>query len=427
MERASGGLADPFLEQVSREEKVPLEDLLHRLASGQVVVPANPFRRGLKPLGIGRGLRTKVNANLGSSQGCSSLAQEKEKLQAALAAGADTVMDLSTGGELGLVLKEMLNLCPVPFGTVPIYQAAIEAREKRGSLVQMTVDELFAVIEQQAQAGVDFMTVHAGLTLETVELLRRAGRKMEVVSRGGTFTLGWMLYHQQENPLYQHFDRLLELARRYELILSLGDALRPGAIADATDQPQIKELLTLGGLVQRCREAGVQCMVEGPGHVPLDQIEANVVLQKSLCQGAPFYVLGPLVTDVAPGYDHITAAIGGALAAMAGADFLCTVTPAEHLGLPGPTEIREGVIAARIAAHAADLVKKVPGAWEWDCRMAEARRALDWEAQERLAIDPAKVRAYHGSRLEEGECSMCGPYCAVKLIRQALGGEKLTC
>ncbi|NPV91555.1 MAG: phosphomethylpyrimidine synthase ThiC [Firmicutes bacterium] len=427
MENAREGLIEEAVVRAGLNEGVAAEDLARGLAEGVVVVPANPNHRNLVSAAIGRGLRTKVNANLGTSSGVSSLADEKAKLQAALEAGADAVMDLSIGEGVEEILRELLAMCPVPFGTVPIYQAALKAREERGSIVEMTVEDIFDSIERQARAGVDFITVHTGLRWETIGMLQSQGRVADVVSRGGSFTLAWMLHHQKENPLYENFDRLLHLARRYELILSLGDALRPGAIADATDQPQVHELLTLGTLVKRCREAGVQCMVEGPGHVPLDQVEANVILQKRLCGGAPFYVLGPLVTDVAPGYDHITSAIGGAIAAMAGADFLCYVTPAEHLGLPGPDDVRDGVIAARIAGHAADIVKGVPGAREWDRRMSTARKALDWEAQERLALDPSKVRAYRGRRLEEGECTMCGPFCAMKVISQALGGEKLTC
>lgn len=427
MERVRAGEVVSQVKEVAEKEGVEVETLAAAIAEGKAVIPANPAHRNLKPCGIGKGLRTKVNANIGTSSACSSLEEEKAKLKAALGAGADAVMDLSTGGVLSHVRAELLNACPVPFGTVPVYEAALVAREKYGSIVEMTAEDLFAVVEEQAKAGVDFMTVHAGLTSQVIPWLQQRERVADVVSRGGALILAWMLYHEKENPLYAQFDRLLEIARRYEVVLSLGDALRPGAVADATDRVQVHELLVLGDLVRRCRAAGVQAMVEGPGHVPLNQIEANVLLQKRICQEAPFYVLGPLVTDVAPGYDHITSAIGGALAAMAGADFLCYVTPAEHLGLPGVEEVRQGVIAARIAAHAADLAKGVPAAWEWDRQMSLARRALDWEAQERLALDPAPVRAYRKTVLEGGECTMCGPLCAMKLVAEALGGTKIKC
>ncbi|MCR4420501.1 MAG: phosphomethylpyrimidine synthase ThiC [Clostridia bacterium] len=428
LEKARRGEVSPEVEQAAQREGVGPETLARNLAEGRVVLPLNPRHRPL-PTAIGAGVRIKVNANLGTSSLAGSLEEEKQKLAVALASGADTVMDLSTGPDLVRCRQEMLAACPVPLGTVPVYQAMVRAREEHGAMIKLTVEELFAVIEEQAADGVDFMTVHCGLTAAGLERLTRQGRLIDIVSRGGAFTAAWMLHHQAENPLYAHYDRLLEIARRHDVTLSLGDGLRPGSVADATDRAQVQELLVLGELVDRAREAGVQVMVEGPGHVPLPDIAANVKLEKKLCREAPFYVLGPLVTDVAAGYDHIAAAIGGALAAAAGADFLCYVTPSEHLGLPGPEEVRQGVIAARIAAHAADLAKGLPGAWEWDRAMSRARKALDWEEQCRLAIDPEAARtgrrAYN--REEVRTCSMCGDYCAMQLISEHLGAPVGRC
>lgn len=423
---ARAGEITPAMRRVAEKEKVAVEEVLRKVAEGRVVIPANKNHANLDPCGIGEGLRTKVNANLGTSPAASSLELELAKLKVALEAGADAVMDLSTGGDLDGIRRAVLAASPVPVGTVPVYQAAVEAREKRGSIVAMTPDDLFGVIEKHAADGVDFITVHCGVTLEVVGRLQKEGRVTDIVSRGGALMAGWMLHNGRENPLYEQFDRLLEICLRYDVVLSLGDGLRPGSIADATDRAQIQELIVLGELVDRARTAGVQAMVEGPGHVPLDQVAANVQVQKSLCRGAPFYVLGPLVTDVAPGYDHIAAAIGGALAAMAGADFLCYVTPAEHLGLPTVEDVREGVIAARIAAHAADLAKGVPGAREWDLAMSRARKALDWEAQIKLAIDPEKASRYRRERNPVGTraCSMCGEFCAMDVVARYLGREK---
>jgi phosphomethylpyrimidine synthase len=424
---ARAGEITAAMRRVSEREKVPVEEILRKVAAGTVVIPANKNHVSLDPCGIGEGLRTKINANLGTSTAFPGIEDELTKLEAALKAGADAVMDLSTGGDLDGCRRAILARSSVPVGTVPIYQAAVEAREKRGGIVKMTADDLFAVIEKQAADGVDFITVHCGITLETIGRLQRQGRVTDIVSRGGSFLAGWMLHNERENPLYEQFDRLLEICLRYDVTLSLGDGLRPGCLADATDRAQIQELIVLGELVDRARAAGVQAMVEGPGHVPLDQVAANVQVQKTLCNGAPFYVLGPLVTDVAPGYDHITAAIGGALAAMAGADFLCYVTPSEHLGLPTIDDVKEGVVASRIAAHAADLVKGVPGAREWDLAMARARKALDWEAQINLAIDPEKARAYREKRNPAGTkaCTMCGDFCAMEIVARYLGAERV--
>ena len=422
MEKAGKGIITSEMKRVAEREGVDVALVVRGLSEGIIVIPRNVNHNTLDPMGIGKRLRTKVNANMGTSPDQADIETERQKLRLAIEAGADTVMDLSTGGDIDAVRAAILAEITVPLGTVPIYQAAIEAQNRHGSIVDMTADDIFAIIEKQAQDGVDFMTVHCGVTREAVERLRRQGRLMDVVSRGGSFLVGWMLHHQQENPLYAQYDRLLDIARKYEVTLSLGDGLRPGCLADATDRAQVQELITLGELVDQARKAGVQAMVEGPGHVPLDQIEANVKLEKQLCAGAPFYVLGPLVTDVAPGYDHITAAIGGALAAMAGADFICYVTPSEHLGLPTPADVREGVIAARIAAHAADIAKGLPGAMAWDEAMARARKSLNWQRQMELAIDPQKVAAYRqGKPQTEDVCTMCGQYCAMKLVAEYLG------
>ncbi|GFN22819.1 phosphomethylpyrimidine synthase ThiC [Thermanaeromonas sp. C210] len=429
LEAARQGKITPQMERVAAKEGVDVEVIRQRVAEGTVVIPANLHHTNLDPCGIGQGLRTKVNANIGTSTAFPDIAEELRKLEAALEAGADAVMDLSTGGDINACRRQVLARSPAAVGTVPIYQVTVEAQKRHGSMVGFTADELFDVIEAQAADGVDFITVHCGVTLEVVERLRREGRVADIVSRGGSFLVGWMLHHGEENPLYVQFDRLLDIARRYDVTLSLGDGLRPGCLADATDRAQIQELLVLGELVDRARAAGVQAMVEGPGHVPLNQVEANILLQKRLCRGAPFYVLGPIVTDVAPGYDHITAAIGGAIAAAAGADFICYVTPSEHLGLPTVEDVREGVIAARIAGHAADLVKGVPGAWEWDRAMARARKALDWEKQIELALDPVKARRYRSGRNEaEAEaCSMCGDFCAMRIVGEYLGKTMEKC
>jgi len=331
-------------------------------------------------------------------------------------------MDLSTGGDISAIRQAIVAASTVPIGTVPIYQAGIRAIDKHGAIIKMTVDELFATIEEHVSQGVDFITVHCGVTRAAIDRLKQQKRVTDVVSRGGSFLIGWILYNEKENPLYEHYDRLLELAREYDVTLSLGDGMRPGSLADATDRAQIEELLTLGELVERAQKAGVQVMVEGPGHLPLNQIETNVQLQKSVCKGAPFYVLGPLVTDIGAGYDHITGAIGGAIAAAAGTDFLCYVTPTEHLGLPDPEDVKQGVIASRIAAHAGDIVKGVKGALDWDRKMSLARKRLDWEEQVKLSLDPALSRRVHAKHASGGKaCSMCGSFCAMQLVEQFLG------
>ncbi|HJW88179.1 MAG TPA: phosphomethylpyrimidine synthase ThiC [Dehalococcoidia bacterium] len=421
-EWALKGTITPQMETVACREGVDPAFILEGLAKGTLCLPANPYHRNLEPCAIGKGLRTKVNANLGTSSDYGSLETELEKLRTAVEYGSDTVMDLSTGEDIPGMRRAIMAHSPIAVGTVPIYQAAVEAIDKYGSIVDMTPDDLFRVIEENARDGVDFMTVHCGITMVVVERLKRQRRVTDVVSRGGTFLIGWMLHNGKENPLYEHYDRLLELARAYDFTLSLGDGLRPGSLADATDRPQIEELITLGELVERAWEAGVQVMVEGPGHIPLDQIETNMRLQKTLCKGAPFYVLGPLVTDIGAGYDHITSAIGGALGAIYGADYLCYVTPSEHLGLPDADDVRLGVIASRIAGHAADIVKGVKGAAEWDLEMARARKSLDWEKQARLSLDPKRAFAVRSRHAPLGKaCSMCGKYCAMDLMEKYLG------
>ncbi len=424
--RIKAGEIPPHVSAVAEIEKVSRDKIVEDIITGRTVVPLNAAHKSAKPIGIGAGLSTKINANLGTSPDFPELLNELDKLKVAVEAGADTVMDLSIGGDIDKVREAIIKRSPVPVGTVPIYQAMIEAQEKNGSLVDMKADDLFDVIERQAQGGVDFITVHCGITNQSVDSLIKHRRVMDVVSRGGSFIIAWMLKHQRENPLYEDFDRLLEIAAKYDVTLSLGDGMRPGCLADASDSAQIQELLILGGLAKRARAAGVQVMVEGPGHMPVDQIEANVKMEKEICDGAPFYVLGPLVTDIAPGYDHITAAIGGTLAAIAGADYLCYVTPREHLGLPTLADVHEGVMASRIAAHAADVVKGVPGAGEWDLNMAKARKALNWEAQRRLAIDPDRAAKYYSQSGEKKTktCTMCSEFCAMELVSEFLGSKE---
>jgi phosphomethylpyrimidine synthase len=428
LEMARKGEITPQMEAVARVEGLDAEFVRAGVAKGTVVIPANVRHANLVPCGIGTGLSTKVNANIGTSSDFGDESTELEKLRVALAAGADTVMDLSTGGDISAIRRAIIAATSLPVGTVPIYQAGIEAIDKRGAIVKMSVDDIFAAIEDNARDGVDFVTVHCGVTQAAIARLKQQGRVTDIVSRGGAFLTGWMLHNDSENPLYEYYDRLLDIAREYDVTLSLGDGMRPGSLADATDRTQIEELVTLGELVQRAQEAGVQVMVEGPGHIPLDQVETNVRLQKAVCKGAPFYVLGPLVTDIAAGYDHINGAIGGAIAAMAGADFLCYVTPSEHLAIPDSDDVREGVIAARIAAHAADIVKGVKGAAERDRRMSQARQRLDWGEQARLSLDPEKFTRVHRQRATAGAaCSMCGQYCAMDLVAQYLGVKAGRC
>lgn len=421
MMMARRGDLTPEMEYVLQHEQITADMLLAGLAAGRIVLPVNKNRKLQSPQAIGTGLRTKVNANIGTSPDNCDPENEYRKLAVVEQAGADAFMDLSTGGNLDEIRDGMIQRARIPIGTVPIYQARVELTARNKGLREMSVDDLFSVIERQAANGVDFMTVHCGVTRRTIDALLAEGRLMNVVSRGGSFLVEWMLYNDAENPLFEHYDRLLEIAVRHDVTLSLGDGFRPGCLADATDRSQVQELIILGELTDRAWKQGVQVMIEGPGHMPLHHIAANVFLEKQLCHGAPFYVLGPLVTDIAPGYDHITAAIGGAIAASHGADFLCYVTPSEHLTLPTLDDVREGVIAARIAGHAADIAKGLPAAIAMDREMAEYRRTHDWVNQIRVSIDPQKAASKRESSMPQDDdtCTMCGEFCAIKVINQA--------
>ncbi len=419
MDAAREGRVTPELERVATDEGLDPREIMPRIADGTVVILKN-VRSSHRPVGLGKGLRTKVNANIGTSGDASDLEEELAKLDAAVAAGADAVMDLSTGGDIDAIRHEIVERSPVPVGTVPIYQAAVRARRAGKGVVDMTADEMLAAVEDHAKDGVDFVTVHCGVTLEVAEHCRRTPRLADVVSRGGAFLMEWMSKNGEQNPLYARYDDLLDIVREYDVALSLGDGLRPGALADANDAAQVAELTVIAELVARARDRGVQAIVEGPGHVPLHLVEASVELEKSLCGGAPFYVLGPLVTDVAPGYDHVGAAIGGAVAAMAGADFLCYVTPAEHLRLPTVDDVREGVYTLRVAAHAGDIGKGVVGARDWDDKLSRARRALRWDEVIDLSLDAEKAKAYRdaSSPADQELCTMCGEFCAIRKMTE---------
>jgi len=427
LEYARKGIITDKMREAALVEGISPEFIRDGIDAGNIIICHNIKHLNGSPLAVGRGLRTKVNANIGTSADDLDIAKELEKARVAVQSGADAIMDLSTGGPVDEIRRAIIAETKACIGSVPIYQAALDAvRIRKKAIVDMTVDDIFAGIIKHAEDGVDFITVHCGVTRGTVERMKGEGRIMDVVSRGGAFTIEWMTYNNRENPLYENFDRLLEITREYDMTLSLGDGFRPGCLADATDRAQIYELILLGELTQRAQEAGVQVMIEGPGHVPLNQIETNILLQKRLCHGAPFYVLGPLVTDIAPGYDHITCAIGGAMAAAAGADFLCYVTPSEHLRLPTVDDVREGVMAARIAAHAGDIAKGVKGAMEKDMAMARCRKKLDWEGQFNLAIDPEKARRLRAESgvSDHGACTMCGEFCAYKVMDDAMGKER---
>ncbi|RKX62499.1 MAG: phosphomethylpyrimidine synthase [Thermodesulfobacteriota bacterium] len=422
-DQAKQGIVSKLIERCALDEGLDPQFLVQAVGTGEVAIPHNRHVKLSRPMAVGKGISTKVNANIGTSKDHPELKAELEKLKVALDAGAHTIMDLSTGGPIKKIRQAIRDACPVPLGTVPIYQAAVETVERRKrSVCEMEVDDLLRVIEEHGQEGIDFVTIHCGLTLKAAEHLRLKERVMGVVSRGGSFILEWMMHNRKENPLFEHFDDILAIAREHDLTLSLGDGLRPGCLMDATDGAQVHELIVLGELTLRAWDAGVQVIIEGPGHMSMDQIPANVLLEKRLCHGAPFYVLGPLTTDIAPGYDHITSAIGGAIAAAAGADFLCYVTPAEHLKLPSLDDVKEGVIACRVAAHTADIVKEVPGAIEKDRMMAEARHRLDWKTQIELSIDPEKARLYReeGGEHHGSTCTMCGDYCAIKTYQRAM-------
>jgi phosphomethylpyrimidine synthase len=407
----------PAMEQAARHEGLDPEVIRQGLVRGTLVVPANREHRGLKPIAIGRGVQVKINANIGTSPHDVSLEKELAKLDAALKYGADAVMDLSTGGNLDEIRTALLGRCPAPFGTVPIYQVMTEAE----SIEELKGDWFLDMVHHHAKQGMDFVTVHCGVTREALPLLKK--RVTGVVSRGGSFLVAWMRRHGRQNPLFEHYDRLLDIAKEYDVTLSLGDGLRPGCLADATDRAQIHELKILGELTKRAWAKGVQVMVEGPGHLPLSAIRKNIRLQQKYCANAPFYVLGPLVTDVASGYDHIAGAIGGALAATWGAAFLCYVTPAEHLKLPEVEDVIDGVVASKIAAHAADIALGIPGAADWDLKMSKARRALDWQTQIQLSVNPDKARAYREmSQARDDQCTMCGRFCAMKVFDDRFEG-----
>lgn len=423
LEYARRGVVTEKMQAAAVAEGVPPEFIRAGLAAGNIVICHNIKHLNGIPLPVGTGLRTKINANIGSSSDDTDMQKELEKARIAVKYGADAIMDLSTGGPVDEIRRAIIAETTACIGSVPLYQAALDAvRVKKKAIVDMTVDDIFAGIVKHAEDGVDFITVHCGVTRSTVERMKNEGRLMDVVSRGGAFTIEWMSYNNQENPLFEHFDKLLAITKEYDMTLSLGDGFRPGCLADATDRAQIHELIILGELTQRAQDAGVQVMIEGPGHVPLNQIQTNIQLQKRLCHGAPFYVLGPLVTDIAPGYDHITCAIGGAIAAAAGADFLCYVTPSEHLRLPDVQDVRDGVIASRIAAHAADIAKGVKGAMDKDIQMAKCRKKLDWEGQFALALDPDKAREFKANSpvSDHGACTMCGEFCAYKVMDEAM-------
>ncbi len=420
IEHARAGHITDEVQAVARVEGLDPELISERIANGQLVITRNNRRNDLTPLGIGKGLRVKVNANIGTSRDALDLQTELDKARAAIAAGADTIMDLSTGGVLRDIRKTVMQATQAPIGTVPIYESAARALDMHKSFCHMSDDDLFNVIQQHLEDGVDFLTVHCGVNLETLGRMEQEGRIMDVVSRGGALTIAWMRYNEKDNPLFTQFDRLCRLAAGYDATLSLGDGFRPGSTVDATDRAQLQELITLGALQSYALEQGVQVMIEGPGHVPMDQIQSNVKIQKRICHDAPFYVLGPLVTDTAPGYDHITGAIGGALAAWAGADFLCYVTPAEHLRLPDIEDVREGVIASRIAAAAADLARGNPSQMNKERAMSTMRKKLDWEGMYRLAIDEQKARSSREKLppQDTSTCSMCGEFCAIKVQKK---------
>lgn len=425
LESARAGRVSGIMRRVAGDEHVDPEFIRKGIASGRIVVPKNERRAIAKPCAIGRGLKTKINANIGTSRDSSSLSGEIRKMEESIKLGSDTIMDLSTGSNISRTRRSILKKSSVPVGTVPIYEMVIDGSKRYGRLKDIPVDYMFDILEKQAREGVDFFTIHAGVTAKTVDLLRNSTRILDIVSRGGAFLAQWMTENSRENPFYEYFDRVLEITGKYDVTLSLGDGLRPGALHDATDIPQISELITLGELQKRALKAGVQVIIEGPGHVPIDQIEPNVMLEKTLCNNAPFYVLGPLVTDIAPGYDHITAAIGGAIAGSAGADFLCYVTPSEHLRLPTLEDVRDGVIAAKIAAHASDVAKGIKGAREWDIKISKARRRRDWDEQFKLAIDGKKPRLYRrlSSPAKKDVCTMCGEYCSIKISAKCIRKE----
>lgn len=426
MDAARKGIITPQMQIVAKKEKMREEELRELVAQGKVAIPANVGHTSLDPEGVGSMLRTKINVNLGVSRDCKDYDVEMEKVLSAVDLGAEAIMDLSSHGNTQPFRQKLTSECPAMIGTVPVYDSVIHYQRDLGTL---TAQDFIDVVELHAKDGVDFVTLHCGITRKTIDQIQRHKRKMNIVSRGGSLVFAWMSMTGQENPFYEYYDQILDICEKYDVTISLGDACRPGCLADASDVCQIEELVRLGELTKRAWDHNVQVMVEGPGHVPLDQVAANMKIQQQICMGAPFYVLGPLVTDIAPGYDHITAAIGGAVAAMSGAAFLCYVTPAEHLALPNVEDTKQGIIASKIAAHAADIAKGIPGARDIDDKMAGARRVLDWDAQFACALDPKTAKAIRDSRLPEDDhsdtCSMCGKFCAVRSMNKALAGEEI--
>lgn len=422
MDAARRNIITDEMKIVAEYENMPVEELKELVAKGQVAIPANKNHKCLKPYGIGSKLKTKINVNLGTSKDCLDLDVEMQKVNEAIKLGAESIMDLSSFGDTRTFRKKLTSECSAIIGTVPIYDAIVYYNK---ALKAITSREWIDVVRMHAEDGVDFMTIHCGINRATAQRFKQTKRHMNIVSRGGSLIFAWMELTGNENPFYEYYDEILDICREHDVTISLGDACRPGGIEDAGDISQISELVTLGELTQRAWDKDVQIMIEGPGHMPLNQIRSNMEIEQTICKGAPFYVLGPLVTDVAPGYDHITSAIGGAIAATYGASFLCYVTPAEHLRLPTVEDVKEGIIASKIAAHAADIAKGIPGAADWDHKMSEARRNLDWERQFELAIDPEKARRYRAESKPEKEdtCTMCGKMCAVRNINKILRGE----
>ena len=425
MDAARKGIVTPQMETVAKKEYRTVEEIRQLVAEGKVAIPANKHHECLNPEGIGSMLRTKINVNLGVSRDCKDYNIEMQKVMSAVNMGAEAIMDLSSHGNTQPFRQKLTHECPVMIGTVPVYDSVIHYQR---DLATLTAQDFIDVVRLHAEDGVDFVTLHCGITRKTIEQIRKHKRKMNIVSRGGSLVFAWMCMTGNENPFYEHFDEILDICEEHDVTISLGDACRPGCLADATDVCQIEELVRLGELTKRAWAHNVQVMVEGPGHVPLNQVAANMEIQKSICMGAPFYVLGPLVTDIAPGYDHITSAIGGAIAAASGADFLCYVTPAEHLRLPDLQDVRDGIVASKIAAHAADLANGIPGAREWDNAMSRARCAIDWEGMFEQAIDPEKARNYFESRppKDRHTCTMCGKMCAMRTSNKILNGESVT-
>lgn len=424
MDAARKGIVTKEMKIVAEKERMDEKRLMQLVAEGKVAIPANKNHKSLNPEGIGSMLRTKINVNLGVSRDCKDYDIEMQKVMSAVDMGAEAIMDLSSHGNTQPFRQKLTSECPAMIGTVPVYDSVIHYQR---DLATLTADDFVEVVRMHAKDGVDFVTLHCGITRKTIEQIRKVGRKMNIVSRGGSLVFAWMVMTGNENPFYERYDEILDICEEYDVTVSLGDACRPGCLADATDVCQIEELVRLGELTDRAWKHNVQVMVEGPGHVPLNQIAANMQVQQTICKGAPFYVLGPLVTDIAPGYDHITSAIGGAVAAAFGAAFLCYVTPAEHLALPNLDDVKQGIIASKIAAHAADIAKGIPGARDIDDKMADARKKLDWDAQFECALDPETARKIRDSRKPEDDhseaCSMCGKFCAVRSMNKALSGE----